>query len=64
MSVIIHGLNMSRRSAVHVMIYPDGRAVVTTVSKKTFVCDAMNQPKASKQMFGYWKVLPDGSPKD
>lgn len=64
MSVIIHGLGMPRRSAVQVMIYPDGQAVVTTVSKKTFVCEAVNKPKASKQMFGYWKVLSDGSPKD
>lgn len=57
MSVIIHGLNMPRRSAVQVMIYPDGQAVVTTVSKKTFVCEAKNEPKASAKMFGYWKVI-------
>lgn len=59
MSVIINGLDMPRRSAVQVMIYPDGQEVVTTVSKKTFVCEAENQPKSSKQMFGYWKVLSD-----
>lgn len=54
MSVIIHGLNMPRRSAVQVIIYPDGQAVVKTASQKTFVCDATNKPKASKQMFGCW----------
>lgn len=64
MSVIIHGLNMPRRSAFQVMIYPDGQAVVTTVSKKTFVCEAKNEPKASAKMFGSWKVLPDGGPED
>ena len=57
MSVIIHGLNMPRRSAVQVMIYPDGQAVMTTVSNKTFVCEATNEPKTPKQMFGYWKVI-------
>ena len=59
MSVIIHGLDMPRRSAVQVMIYPDGRAVVTTVSKKTFVCEAENKPKPTKQTFGYWKDVSD-----
>lgn len=64
MSVIIHGLNMPRRSAVQVMIYPDGQAVVKTAYRKTFVCEATNQPEASEKMFGYWKVLSNGSPKD
>jgi len=57
MSVIIHGLDMPRRSAVQVMIYPDGQAIVTTVSKKTFVCKAENKPKTSAKAFGYWKVI-------
>ena len=56
MSIVIHGLDMPKRSCVTVLIYPDGTAVVTPVSKRKFMCSAQNVPKSLKSMLG-WKEV-------
>lgn len=44
MSVIIHGLDMPKRTPIQAMIYPDGRVFVRLHSGKTLVCRAVSVP--------------------